>query len=359
MEKRFPLLLILLIGSGVMWFLWQPHRQAPDPTPSLAPSTKSDVQTDKSPPGRGAVSVQSASPPPIGVKPPDAYSERRYLEALNTIFLRSLVFHGKVVDERGAPVADAKVSYSLMSNPDPNGSNTRGTTISGQDGRFVITSRGAGIQVDVSKDGYYRVPRSNGVRGSSGGFRNYENLGDTDVPMPTEDKPAIFVLHGAGEAVALVHVGQHSISVPKDGTPTEIDLGTGQVVAAGKGQLRVEVWTQNQGMNPNKGEHYDWRCRLTIPGGGVVERKGQFDFEAPESGYRPSFETGMAKTAEGWSDGFERQFFVRLADGRFARLSLEVLTGGDHFIALESFLNPTPGNRNLEFDPTKAITPKP
>ena len=50
-----------------------------------------------------------------------------------------------------------------------------------------------------------------------------------------------------------------------------------------------------------------------------------------------------------------KQFFVRLADNRYARINFQMITGGDHFIVLESFLNPTPGNRNLEFDPQKAV----
>jgi hypothetical protein len=216
-----------------------------------------------------------------------------------------------------------------------------------------------GIFVEVSKKGFYRVPDLDGKRGSSGVFRNHENRGSTDVPIPTEAEPAVFILRKMGETEPLVHIAPRSILVPKDGTPTTIDLSTGQVVAATRGQLCVEVWTQNQGLNPNQGQHYDWRCRLTIAGGAIVERSGQFDFEAPESGYAVAAELEQPATAERWRPSMAKQFFVRLADNRYARINLEMIARGDHFIVLESFLNPKPGSRNLEFDPAKAINPKP
>ena len=365
MNKRFILLLVLLVGLGSAWCLWRWHASRPQSLKTSSIPSESSARTgtasrsDKPSPTEIVTSPRTGSLPPVGVKPPDSEADKRYLDRIAPIFQRPLVFHGLVLDERNTPVPAAKARFSLTNNPDPNGMGTRGEILSDPAGRFVIGGRGMGIFVEVSKEGYYRVPELAGKRGSSGAFRNRDNLGDTDVPMPTEGSPAIFVLQKMGEAVPLVHIGPRSIIVPKDGTPTEIDLGTGRAVAAGTGQVRVEVWTQNQGMNPNKGEHYDWRCRLTIPGGGLVERTGSFCFEAPESGYQPTFEAGMARTAEHWRNGLERTFFAQIADGRFARFSLALTTGGEHFIVLESFLNPKAGSRNLEFDPAKAITPKP
>lgn len=362
MRKRFLLLFVLLVAFGVTWFLLRrtrPETAKSAPTkPTVATAPQGAPATESPQNSSTAGSSPASSAPPVGVKPQDAESDKRYLDMLAPILQRSLVFYGRVVDERNAPVSGAKARFSLTNNPNPNGSGTRGDTESDQDGRFVISGRGMGIYVEVSKEGYYRVPEIDGKRGSYGHFRNHENLGNTDVPMPTEDNSATFVLRKMGAAVPLVHVTQRSIIVPKNGTPTEIDLGTGQVVAAGKGQLRVEVWTHNEGLNPNKGQHYDWRCQLTIIGGGLVERTGQFDFEAPENGYAATAELAQAATAERWRQNMDKQFFVRLADNRFARINFEMIAGGDHFIVLESFLNPEPGSRNLEFDP-KPNTPKP
>ena len=358
MRKRVVLLVVLLLGLGVAWLLWQQRSVDVKPsssTTAIASQPAIAAPHQNAPGTESRSSSPMPSAPPVGVKPPDAESEKRYLDKIAPILQRSLTFYGKVVDEQNTPVPAAKVRFSLMNNPSPNGAGTGGETESDQTGRFVITGRGMGIYVEVSKEGYYRVRELNGKQGSSGVFRNHENLADTEVGLPAEDKPAIFVLRKVGEAMPLIHVGQRSIIVPKNGAPTDVDLSTGQVVGPGKGQLRVEVWTQNQGMNPNKGEHYDWQCRLTIPGGGMVERSGEFAFEAPDAGYLPTVELAQSATADRWTPSMAQQFFVLLAGNRYARINFQMITGGDHFIVLESFLNPTPGNRNLEFDPQKAV----
>lgn len=68
---------------------------------------------------------------------------------------------------------------------------------------------------------------------------------------------------------------------------------------------------------------------------------------------------GLAQSsmAERWRPSMAKHFFIRLGDNRYARINFEMVAGGDHFIVLESFLNPTPGNRNLEFD--SATAPRP
>lgn len=358
MRKRIVLLLVLLTGLGVAWLLWQ-RRSIDVKPPSSAVANASwpkvAAPTQNAPVPQSGSSSPLRSSPPVGVKQPDAESEKRYLDKLIPILQRPLTFYGKVIDEHGAPVPSAKVRFSLVNNPDPNISGTRGEIESGQDGRFVITGRGMSIYVEVSKEGYYRVPKSNDMLGSSGGFENHGNLADIEVGLPTGDKPALFVLRKIGEAAPLIHAGPRSIIVPEDGAPTDVDLSTGQVVVPGKGQLRVEVWAQNQGMNPNKGEHYDWRCRLSVSGGGMVQRSGEFEFEAPDVGYVPTAELAQFAMAKHWTPNMTRQFFVRLPDDRYARINFQIATNGDHFIVLESFLNPTPGNRNLEFDPQKAV----
>jgi hypothetical protein len=146
--------------------------------------------------------------------------------------------------------------------------------------------------------------------------------------------------------------------VARNGTPTEISLTTGKSVPAGKGDLRVEAWTNDE--TPNAKGRYDWRCRITVPGGGLTEAKGNFAFEAPEDGYVPSIELGEKADQLRWLGDADRQFFVRLPNGRHARIKFSMIAGGDHFFLIESALNPEPGSRNLEAAPTpKPVTTVP
>jgi hypothetical protein len=77
-----------------------------------------------------------------------------------------------------------------------------------------------------------------------------------------------------------------------------------------------------------------------------VERRGDFAFEAPHEGYMRSVELGEAANQPRWLGDAERQFFVRLADNRYARVTFRMMTRGEHFFVIESALNPGPGNRN-------------
>lgn len=358
MKKRFISIVVLVVALGVAWLAWYSHRStvvsplATKPTETVGdPSRMSDE-------AKASQQSQGDSSPPVGVRAPDPESEKRHLGNLAPLFLRPFSFYGKVVDERGNPVGGANVRYSIHNNPSPAKSGTRSELETDTNGEFTIRHHGLSIYIEVSKQGYYRVPKTNGNLASHGGFQNHDRISNDEVSMPTKESPATFLLHKAGATEPLIHF-RKSIAVQKDGAPAEIDLSTGKVEIAGKGDLRIEVWTLNQGMNPNKAQPYDWECRISIPRGGLVERTDQFAFEAPEEGYMPSFDTGMRKNAERWKKGFEREFFVKLADGRFARFSIMLTTGGDHFVVLESYLNPTPGSRNLEFDPKKATSISP
>jgi hypothetical protein len=153
-----------------------------------------------------------------------------------------------------------------------------------------------------------------------------------------------------GKPASLIRLEQSS-RIPKDGTPVMLDLMTGRSFPSGN--FRIQVWTEA----PEGGRKFNWRCQITVPGGGLIERKGQFDFKAPEDGYTEIVEIEMPATSEEWSSQEQREFFVKLPDGRYARVNLTMIAGGNHYFLLESYLNPALGDRNLEFDPEKAIKP--
>jgi hypothetical protein len=66
----------------------------------------------------------------------------------------------------------------------------------------------------------------------------------------------------------------------------------------------------------------------------------------------------MRATAEQWASDVPKQYFAKLPDGRYARFSIEFYAGGRNFVVFQSYLNPEPGHRNLEFDPAKQIKTK-
>jgi len=259
-------------------------------------------------------------------------------------------FWGKVVDERGNPVATAEVKFGANDNPNPMGKGSDHRTTTDANGSFSITGiRGVTLYVEVSKEGYYRAREVEGKRGSFDSFR-YAGPRATDEPAPpSSESPAIFVLRKKGDAAELIRVTERPVKVPKNGAPVEIALESGQAVPAGQGDLRIECWTEDQKKDAQG--NYPWRCRVSVPGGGLVKREGEYDFEAPADGYQPHDD--IAPPEERWSAKAERQYFVKMADGHFARVNVRMRTGGEHFAVIESYFNPKPGSRNLEYDPRK------
>ena len=63
----------------------------------------------------------------------------------------------------------------------------------------------------------------------------------------------------------------------------------------------------------------------------------------------------MSANAERWSSDVPKQYFAKLPNGTYARFSTEFYAGDRNFIVFESYLNPRPGSRNLEFDPQNTV----
>jgi hypothetical protein len=101
-------------------------------------------------------------------------------------------------------------------------------------------------------------------------------------------------------------------------------------------------------VRPNEHVEYPWRCRITVPGGSLIERTDGLDFQAPSEGYEETIELEPQK--ERWRRTVEKEYFIVLSGGSYARIEFLLQTHGEHFIVLESFVNPLPGDRNLEFD---------
>ena len=262
------------------------------------------------------------------------------LEMLGT----PIAFYGRVVDQNNSPVADAAINYGALDKFGAAGSQYQGRSDAA--GNFSIAGiRGAVLRVGVQKEGYYMIDGK-----SAGAFAYGIRPDSSSKDPPVADRPAVFVLQKMGVTEPLVRISDYH-RIERDGSPIEISLLTGKPVLAGKGQLRIEAWTQDQIVDSDG--HYDWKCRISVPGGGLVERKGQFDFEAPSDGYKSSDEIEMPRTVEHWRPQSRREYFLKLSDGRYARISVLMVAGGHHYFGVESYLNPKPGSHNLEFDPKK------
>jgi hypothetical protein len=328
-----------LVLAVCVWFLLrhapeQPKTESPE---VQAPLTNQPLASQPAPPAKVAAAQNTATKPPPDLAA--AAVHRGSPEGINEMqqqaladWQRPIEFYGRVVDENTNPVADASVTFGWSELPKQEAAR-RATTKSDTEGLFSLHGeRGPALDVWVGKEGYYA---------SHGGQRGFSYLnGFSPDPM----NPVVFLLHKKGTGENLIGVKQN-YRVARDGTPLGINLTTGKSVTGGSGDFVVQCWTDDQG-KPS-GQKYDWRCVVTIPGGGVVPTDEEFAFQAPENGYALTNEIAMPADRPDWTSDVDLKFYYRLADGRYGRMTFSMIAGGQHFCLIDSVLNPS-GSRNLE-----------
>jgi hypothetical protein len=280
----------------------------------------------------------------------DAEQYRKATESVREDIKRSQIpldFYGRVVDENGAGVAGAKISFSYIHfNPLLpfelfRGHGERAAT-SDSDGNFAIQGvKGYGFMIAVGKDGY---------DASAGNFQGANIVGGPDKPVKTDaSSPTIFRLRKKGAAEPLIHL-ERSYRLARDGTPKQIDLLTGRTNSPTV-DLKIQAWTDEQ--HKDKEFRYDFRVRIEVINGGILESEKEFDYVVPVTGYADSYELDSpASLGDRWDSQPARRFLLRLRNGQiYGRMIFKMIPEGDHFCRIETWLNPS-GSRNLEPDPS-------
>ena len=272
----------------------------------------------------------------------------------------------KIVDEDSAPVAGANVavSYDLIPRPpDPNQKQYgefKGLTDT--NGVFVAshTDKSLGLGINVTKDGYYR---------SHTGYQFY-----------FDDKrlnPSFtLTLKKIGNPIPMYAKQAHMI-FQQVGKPMGFDLEAGDwVTPYGKGFHTDIIYTLLHRQIISERE-YDCALTVTFPnnGDGIIiapdESAAGSEFKtsrtASENGYQPELDLHYSNTNQP-----EPVFgyFVRVRtelnpDGTVKSALYGKISGGFRFYAgtisptsgmgFAYYLNPTPNNRNVEFNPKRNL----
>jgi hypothetical protein len=248
-------------------------------------------------------------------------------------------FYGKVIDENSNPIVGATVSFHWVEEPTEKG-NRNANTQSDSEGLFSLHgARGPSLSVSVSKESYY--PRRGGAQ--YGIFAN-----DDFLPDPLN--PVIFLLFKKGKPEPLMRLagammGPRQYRLDTKGTPTDISFYTGKRVSQIEGQFRVQYWMDVP--QDTMQRQFDWRCQISVPGGGLQATAEEFPFTAPEQGYQESIQ--IESNTNAWTYMPEKSFYVHLADGKYGRVKFSLNCSGNPFFGVEALINPS-GSRNLEYD---------
>ena len=352
MNKRILISVVFVCALAIflLYVFWSSGPHSSKATSIVQKLAQSESKATPSVPPVGSASSNTVNRPISAHEAHDAEVKREQ-SIFNAWMMTSITFYGKVVDENGTPIsgAKAKMSPSDAHIFEPGGG-INYERVTDSEGLFSISGiHGMGLAVDVSKDGYYLLPESTASFGYIKAARG--------LPPHTDPKdPAIFKLKKMGLTEPLIVVDKN-VRLSRDGTPMRMDLHTGKTSQTETGDIQVEAWTHDKDSPANLNGPYNWRCRISVPAGGLVQRSGdQFDFEAPSNGYKNEDVIEMPATASGWSDQINQQYFLKLRGGQYALVNFTMHAGGDHFFTITSYLNPESGHRNLEYDPAKKAT---
>ncbi len=137
------------------------------------------------------------------------------------------------------------------------------------------------------------------------------------------------------------------------GRPTYFDLMTGRKAPDGSGNIALRI-----SKGPKTNRRFEWIATVEgVGGAGLIESHDEFMVTAPEEGYQTRWTFSQKATDEKYQSEVQTKFYVKTGDGKYARVEMRIIPEYNETAAVDLtvYLNPTPGSRNLEFDPKKIV----
>lgn len=285
---------------------------------------------------------QAVSQKPVADIQAQLEQKKRDMLAYTSLWRTSLLFYGKVIDESNQPIPGVQISYGGNS---ANESLTeeaynKGTVITDERGIFKIDGiHGIGLMFQVHHSNYYSHPDN------STGFDVRSPPKDGIIP-DSEATARVFRMHHKGRPVALI-TRRGGLHKSTDGATMDFPL-RGKTQTDIIGQLKVQGWKGEP--DPQSG-HYDWKVKVSVPDGGVLESTDEFAFVAPDTGYQQTLEISESKDDPNWKANTDRTFFFKLPN-HFARGRANIDLFHDLYFSMEYLVNPN-GSANLEDDSSR------
>lgn len=342
------LVALLVLVFLLFWNRPKPESPATNAT-AVAPLPPVPNPTPLTPP----IGTPSYEVPPGGAV--DGLSDPRWewwnrMEKIDPSFewKMPINFYGRVVDQDDQPVSGAAIRF-LWNDTSARGTSKAETT-SDASGRFsLLNKKGKALSVKVSKDGYHTLEGSSGV-----GFE-YAAFFEGNYHRPDPMNPVIFRLLKKLDPQPLIarHVSEY-LPLGYDGEIYYYNVRTGSLSRQAPASDALK-FNFERSQSP-QGKPFDWKWKVEVVKGGLLETKEEFAQLAPEEGYVISWEVSHTADAQPFRRSAQVRFFVRLAEDCYARVEILLshpnLRSEGPNLTVNSFLNPS-GSRNLEYDPAK------
>lgn len=263
---------------------------------------------------------------------------------------QDVVLYGKVIDQFGAPVADAAVAGSIQVNNGTRVGEDKISLTTDANGLFSISGyKGKALGIWVKKKGYVMATTSTRFV--------YSLLwSEAERYNPDPNNPAVIKMWKLQGAEPLTSINQRYKFHVAD-SPVNFDLLTGKIVPTG-GDVKITV-SRSPG-DVSERTLQDWGVQIEAVDGGMIETpamESRVVYEMPSSGYQPSDTFVLSTNApHKWSGSIDQMYFLQSRGGQvFAKVDISVTINqqpNDYvWIEFHGEANPN-GSRNFEADAT-------
>ena len=235
-------------------------------------------------------------------------------------------FFGRLVDQKGDPVAGAEVQCDIRIYTATRSTVERRIITSSESGAFSLRdARGESLTVLPKKSGYELA--------SSDTYYKYSRF-YKDRHIPDPKNPVIIKMWRLNGKQGAVKISAFSVRIPPNKNQISIDLLTKEIVETG-GDLRIKITRPK--VIISQAQPQDWSAEVEGVDGGIIEgmpSEAGVTFEAPKDGYNASV-TVAETVSKHWSFTFQKLFFVKSRNGKvYSKIffSFDINTNDDEFM---------------------------
>ena len=269
----------------------------------------------------------------------------------------SIQLIAKIIDQDGAPVSGATVTYEIQYASVRDALRGRqsiktSTTRSDAGGRFAIDGHsGYKLKIlSIEKPGYeYKYSTTDIMLVSPTVYPGQQPA------MGTAQNPRLFSMWRGSDKAALLVKENARHYIANDGRFYSLNLTTGAFV---EGQSDAADLVFSCRRDAGDDLPLGWQCLVDFPKGGGISVIGKYPYSAPESGYQSQLAFGYLRNAKDWRASLEGAEVFVLSQGKYgrARITIDPFFSGGRKVALfiSYWLNPG-GSRNLHDDPAKRV----